>query len=277
MTPEPGTSRDQQQNRLSLHEEIQQRQEQARTHTNELILEAERRKAALIPPSGMDVTTSFGTFATVPAVDVNFNDDDASNFCQVTAHIDNNTMYKIARGQLLDLDKLTPKEVTKVYDKSDNQIEFVNKDGKTYFVPCAEKESAKISGVRGWEKAFRVYAAIYTRFNPHRGAEIYQYVHSINLAAASYSWDNVAYYDFQFRKIMSDNPQRSWAKVHTQLWSLAMRDAKPTDKSSTARNTNNNAKRGSFDKDSVCWRFNRNQCKKQNCKFEHRCSFVCKL
>ena len=98
------------------------------------------------------------------------------------------------------------------------------REERTYFIPQSTNNTVKINHVRAWERAFRVYAAIYTQANPHRAAEIYQYVHTINLAAMSFSWDNVAYYDYHFRQLMAKNPQRSWGKVNTQLWSLAMRD-----------------------------------------------------
>ena len=66
-----------------------------------------------------------------------------------------------------------------------------------YLTPVSDREG-KISGLRKWEQAFRVYAAIYSKANPCRAAEIWQYLHVINTAAASYTWDNVAYYDYTF-------------------------------------------------------------------------------
>ena len=56
------------------------------------------------------------------------------------------------------------------------------------------------------------YAQIYSEFNPHRAAEIYQYIHTIHNASLAYKWDNVAYYDYVFRQNMAENPQRSWGK-----------------------------------------------------------------
>ena len=283
--PKPSTSR----HRDSLFEkfdperERRATQEAARRRANEIILEAERQKAAIAQPTGMIIPNNNIIEKTlnhksnsegVPMVDNAFNDDDASNFCQVTCHVDTNTTSLIKKGGLVDLDKISPNEKNAKISTDENRIEFVNKDGKTYFVPCNDRENTnKINGIRSWEKAFRVYAAIYTQANPHRGAEIYQYVHSINLAAASYQWENVAYYDFQFRSLMSQNPQRSWAKVHNQLWTLSMRDVKiQGDRAVNNRKSSNNS--GS-DRETVCWRFNHNQCKRSanNCKFEHRCSF----
>ena len=36
------------------------------------------------------------------------------------------------------------------------------------------------------------------------------------------------YYDMTFRQLMSQKPGRSWAKIYTQLWNLAM--CKPVNK-----------------------------------------------
>ena len=88
-------------------------------------------------------------------------------------------------------------------------------------MPVADCDG-KINGIHKWEQAFRVYAAIFSRANPHRAAEIWHYVHTINTAASCYIWDNVLYYNFTFRQMMNLNPGRSWAKIFNQLWNLAM-------------------------------------------------------
>ena len=73
-----------------------------------------------------------------------------------------------------------------------------------------------------WEQAFHVYAAIYSQANPSHATEIWQYMHVINIAAGSYSWENVSFYDYTFRQLMSQKPKHSWAKTYTQGWNLAM-------------------------------------------------------
>ena len=106
----------------------------------------------------------------------------------------------------------------------------------------------------------------------------------INLAASSYHWDNVAYYDFTFRQQMAKNPQRSWRKINNQLWSLAMRDPINTrgnsssnyynsNNSSSSQNNHSRKSSGDF-RDNCCWKFNKNKCNrsKSECRFEHRCS-----
>ena len=100
-------------------------------------------------------------------------------------------------------------------------MEMVSRDGMTYFVPASEKD-VKINGIRRWEQAFWVYAAIYCKENLLRSAEIWQYIYVINTAASTYQWEDVAWYDYTFRQVMSLNPQRSWGKTYGQLWNLAM-------------------------------------------------------
>ena len=69
----------------------------------------------------------------------------------------------------------------------------------SYWVP-AEKDN-RITGIRKWDQAFRIYVAIYCKTNPSRSHEIWQYIYIINTAASSYNWENVAYYDFTFQTI----------------------------------------------------------------------------
>ena len=97
-------------------------------------------------------------------------------------------------------------------------------NGTSYILPSINQKENKITNIRRWEQGLRVYAAIYSEINPHRAEEIWQYVHIINSAAQSFVWENVAYYDYTFRQLMERKPVRSWAKIYTQIWNLAMRD-----------------------------------------------------
>ena len=102
----------------------------------------------------------------------------------------------------------------------DQRMQFVNRDGASFWVP-AERDN-KIVGIRKWDQAFQVYAAIYFKHNPSRSAEIWQYIHIINTAAQSYTLEDVSYYDVTFCQLMHEKPHRSWAKTYVQLWNLAM-------------------------------------------------------
>ena len=92
-------------------------------------------------------------------------------------------------------------------------LELVTREGMTYFAP-AQDRTTKITGLRKWEQAFRVYAAIYTQKHPEHASEIWQDMYVINLAASSLQWENVSFYDCH---ILSSNG----------LWSLTVAGRKP--------------------------------------------------
>ena len=231
------------------------------------IINAEKFKAD-INSSGMNTENS------VPPVDLNFDDNKDEEFSEGTCHVDQQNMSKICKGQFIEVAKLIPKQQS-IKNNENKRIEFVNRDGMTYYIPSANEKEQKVTNVRKWESGFKVYAAIYSKANPHRGAEIWQYIHTINLAASSYHWDNVAYYDFMFRQQMAKYPQRSWRKINHQLWSLAMRD--PIPKFGSNQNSSNFGTQGNSHKnnrENCCWRYNRNKCNRSSreCRFEHKCS-----
>ena len=155
----------------------------------------------------------------------------------------------------------------------DKRLEIVSRDGMTFFAPVQEK-GTKITGIRKWEQAFRVYAAIYSKAQPHRASEIWQYVYVINLASASYTWDNVAFYDYTFRQLMHQNPTRSWSKTYLQGWNLAMTDALSKGQNQASKGEGGHTSQKRDWKDDCCWKYNRNKCHKGNdCNWDHRCTY----
>ena len=201
--------------------------------------------------------------------------DDDDEFFHITCHIDSALRQKIQRGEFVDLEKLIPKDKCGglITDNSDGKVELVSTGGHTFFKPVRE---CQINGLRKWEQAFRVYAAIYMESNPERSGEIWQYVHSINVAATSFQWHNVAYYDLTFRQLMAHKPNRSWAKLYNQGWNLAMRDP-INNRSNGQGSSNGNNQNGSNNqkswRDDCCWRYNRNRCHKSSCDWDHRCTY----
>ena len=200
-----------------------------------------------------------------------------TSFFFLTCHVDLPLRQKIKWGEFVELEKLLPRTHVQVVS-DDQKMHFVNWDGASFWVP-AERES-RITGIRKWDQAFRIYAAIYSKHNHNRSAEIWQYIHVINTAAVSYIWENVNYYDLTFRRLMHERPNRSWAKTYVQLWNLAMCD--PISKANSAggnrihQSSHSNSDGHSnqtFDwHDRCCWRFNRGEkCKKWNCRYDHRC------
>ena len=211
-------------------------------------------------------------------ISITESDDD---FFHITCHVDSSLKEKIERGEYVDLERLLSKDRSSLANGEDRHMEIVSRDGMTYFAPVQDK-GAHITGLCKWEQAFRVYAAIYSQAQPHRASEIWQYVYVINLAASSYQWDNVSHYDFTFRQMMSQRPNRSWAKTDVQGWNLATTD--PLSKNNFNGNKSGSgsysaAQGGSSSgknwKDYCCWKYNRNKCKKSasECDWDHCCNY----
>ena len=212
----------------------------------------------------------------------NFDQDD--EFFHITSQIEPAVKTKIERGEFIDLERLLPKDrVTNRGDDLNRQLYQLITQGTNTFLDTPVPKSGKINNIRKWDQAFRVYAAIYTYANPNRASEIWQYVYVIHTAAASNSWDNVYYYDINFRELMASKPWHSWGKTYTQGWNMAFNNNNSNNyynANSTAINTqgghssNASLNQKSW-KDDCCWRYNKNRCKKSGteCNYDHRCTF----
>ena len=276
---------------------------------NRLVVEAEKFRASVNAPPGTLAQGNNNVLVNDPEpmvqlqqngvnshIGMNQIGDMDDEFFPVTCHVDSQLHDKIERGEFVELEKLLPKMKCAV---TENRLDLVFRDGHLYFIPA--QSDSRINGIRCWEQAFRIYAAIYSKANPSRSAEIWQYVHVINMAAASYTWENVANYDFTFRQLMHQYPQRSWAKLYLQMWSISMRDpihkmynqqsgqngvnvsvsnsgAKFNQNSAPANNVNVNNKSGPMGhakkKPNYCWAFNKGTCTfRAKCKFVNQCSY----
>ena len=260
---------------------------------NQMILAAERNKAERELPRGMlDQLESIPPQVEVlekgnPPCKNEISDDE---FFHLTCHVDQNLKKRIELGEFVELEKLLVKNrFSHGGSMKGQKLQLVSKEDGTFIVP-ADREN-KISNVRRWEQAFRVYAAIYSNTNSHRSAEILQYIFVINSAASTYLWDNVTNYDYTFRQLMACNPQRSWAKIYLQMWNLTMRD--PISRGGSfgggeaRNNAHNNHSRGSGvflqpggggskkKKSDYCWAFNKGiKCKfGSSCRYIERCSY----
>ena len=126
----------------------------------ELIKHAEHLKAYIIRPPGK-AHLSHHTYSGC---------DDS--FFQSLSHVDKTTREKIKRGESVDLAKLLPRNK---YKQDEHKMELLSKDGKSFCVPVkmSDKESGlTINSHSTWEKAFRVYTAIYSPAHPHRSWEL---------------------------------------------------------------------------------------------------------
>ena len=150
----------------------------------------------------------------------NFDQDD--EFFHVTSQIDPSLRVKIEHGEFIDLERLLPKDRTfgtrsANEDLNKQLYQLITQGTNSYLEPPVPRVG-KINNIRKWDQAFRVFAAIYTQANPDRASEIWQYVYVIHTAAALNVWDNVYFYDINFRQLMASKPWRSWGKnLHTRM------------------------------------------------------------
>ena len=109
----------------------------------------------------------------IPNIGTGLSDDD---FFHLTCFIEPSLIHKIERGEFVELEKLLPKDRNSYSRGStdENRLEWVQRDGGTFLVSAGRDQ--KITGIRRWEQAFRVYATIYCAANPQRAKEIWQYI-----------------------------------------------------------------------------------------------------
>ena len=81
---------------------------------------------------------------------------DDDDFFHVSCHVDSVLKGKIQRGEFVELEKLLPQN--RRFSSNESRMELVFRDRKSFFVTAAPDN--KISNIRRWEQAFRVYAAI---------------------------------------------------------------------------------------------------------------------
>ena len=192
----------------------------ARARTEKILLESEKFKVNITAPQGRlsDLKQLVDIDENILRLREMDSDDD---FFHVTCHADQSVKTKIEAGEFIDLERLLPKEKGGMMDcRDEQQLELVTRGGNTFFAPRANER--KINGIRKWEQAFCVFAAIYCHANPSRSAEIWEYVYIINSAASVYSWECVSFYDQTFRQLMATKPMRSWSKTYLQGWNLAL-------------------------------------------------------
>ena len=230
-----------------------------------MIREAEAAKARIFAAPGIENFASHWEGLTPTAVC-------DEGYIVVSGHLDESTVVRISKGEYVDFSKLLPRDRVCVED--DGRMEMCVKNGKTFWVPVSH--SVNITNFNKWEQAFRVYSNIYTKANPARAAELIEYNHVIHNISMSYIWDNVYSYDKEFRLHMGRNPNRSWAMILQQAWSLRLRDrlsAQQYNTHNTYPSSNNRAK-----VPEPCRRFNRGRCNfGSNCRYEHRCGYCFKF
>ena len=244
----------------------------AREAAKQRVIEAEKYRADLEPPKGEKSNKSVfpicveGSNAEFPGKPLL--DDDS--LMHLTCHVEDTFGQASEESQFVDFDKLLSKYMRSTNYDDSQKIEMVNKDGQIFYVPKEEK-TVKITNIHMWEKAFRLYMAMYARKHPNKVGEMIQYMSTIQLAASKYTWENVAYYDNVFRHWMAKNPNRSWGKTLGQMWNIAL-----CDPLSINRGQGGNYKQGGGKNQTrgICWRFNKGICNAgDKCRYPHKCTY----
>ena len=116
---------------------------------------------------------------------------------------------------------------------------------------------------------------MYSRAHPERASELFQYSHIISMIASQFHWDNVYMYDKDFRLHMARHPERSWAIILQQAWSLRLKDKLNNHNSNNGNYGQGRNGKGNNNKNKeICRRFNRGRCSYgSTCRYEHKCNF----
>ena len=233
----------------------------------DMVRQAEAAKAKLFTTPGKHILSNASQFLSPSAVI-------DEGYFVVGAHLDDSMIEKIGKGEYVDFGKLLPKD--KVLAEDDCRFEMILKNGRTFW--CLVGNSVNINSYAKWEQAFRVFSNIYCKANPHRSVELIAYNNVIHTIALAYSWENVYTHDKEFWLHMARFPQRSWAMILQQAWSLRLHDrisAGNWSGPSGASNHNNNNRTKINE---PCHRFNRGKCNfGSSCKYEHKCTYYFKF
>ena len=233
-----------------------------------MIQQAEAAKARMFATTGND-SSQINKNIISPTAIVD------EGYIVVGAHLDEAMVNKIKVGDYVDFGKLIPRD--RMID-DDGRMELCIRNGRTFWMLVANTVS--INNFSRWEQAFRVYSNIYCKANPHRSAELIEYNHVIHTISLAYTWDNVYGYDKEFRMHMSRNPQRSWAMILQQAWSLRLRDRVHGNQVGQSTSGYSGGQQGASRAkvNEPCRRFNRGRCNfGSNCKYEHRCTYCLKF
>ena len=255
------TSKERQPNEIDIQEGVEREESEEERDAREIQKAKDIARARIVEAEKFRVTVDVTPGAYNPD-----NDDDA--FYMSTCHTEDAVAEKAYSGKFVDMNKIYPKQ-NDFKSSQDTRLEIINKDGRTYFVPAGDN-TKRVYNFHTWQKAFRVYATLYSKANPLRAAEILQYMDVIGNAASSFVWENVAAYDYVHRQLMDEKPKRTWGKIYQQGWSMCMKEHLPFKASGNIRKGKTPSKN---DKDPYCWRFNKNNCRRVHCRYEHRCSY----
>ena len=164
---------------------------------DQMIHEAEVNRACLTVTPG-EINMSLTNFLHSAFVD--------EEYLVIGSHVDETLCSKIINHEYVDFAQILPRD--RVSQEEDQRMELINRNGMTYWTPVVDKELGTITSFSRWEVAFRVFSNIYRTKYPHKSSELIQYCHIIHTASLTYVWENVYFYDKEFRIHMLHHPQR---------------------------------------------------------------------
>ena len=116
------------------------------------------------------------------------------------------------------------------------------------------------------------FSATFIPGSIHRVTELIQYNHVMHTASSTYIWDNIYTYDREFKVHLSHYPQRSWAAILQQAWSMYLKDKIPQNHNYGQAGHGFKLSPSSTKSSDTCCRFNKGKCTNRvSCKYEHKC------
>ncbi|XP_046583220.1 uncharacterized protein LOC124290519 [Haliotis rubra] len=188
------------------------------------------------------------------------------------SHVRASIRDKIYKGEFVDLRQLLPPQK----DASQEAVNFsmeLDSSGQVVFRP--KQQPSRPLTIGQWTSAFNTFISIYVE--KHQDTNTVQhllaYMETVRGAAARFGGDCWAQYDIQFRQRMERNPTRPWGTIDGQLWLELMlpNQRQPPQSANRPPSNNQNHNHRAYTAAPVCWDFNKQGCRRQNCNYVHKC------
>ena len=242
----------------------------AEERSERIIAEAEAARARIYNAIGANQLIPINLNVDRPMANFSYQMDE--DYLFVASHVDEVIRQKIINGEYVDFIKLIRKD--KMSEEEEQKMIMVNKGGMSYWVPMSHRNQT-ISSYSKWDQAFRVFLDIYTMNHANRTSELIQYGHIIQTASMTYAWENVYFYDREFRRHMERHPTCSWGVILQQAWTMYLKDRNTYTPGS--KNMSGHAGKSGNVNCRLCFDYNEGNCTYgAKCKFEHKCSFCFK-
>ena len=248
---------------LKKPEQAHTSKETVEERIDKVIRQAEAAKARMNLVAGKSISSNQeknsvrGTLAHSLYVD--------EKYCMMGNHVDRILRAKIVANEFIDFAKLLPRD--KLIEE-DGLLLPVQRGGQMFLQNASDRSLEVINSFAKWEQAFRLFTHVYSEAYPKRSSELIQYNYVIHSASQRFSWENVYAYDRDFRKHISQFPERSWSVILQQVWTMRLHDRISYNGYNKFQRNNQQGNK----KPNICRKFNNGKCTFGfNCKFEHKC------